>query len=472
MEKLHKDILSRLRKKIIDDLDVDNDIIQPLRNEYILTEDHIRKIYIGVSKEERAGKLLDILPLKCLFDAIVSDDEKDIIVKENYSEKNITVLYGEDVITETGVIKGIISNLQLSPDANTAMYVLDNKIIELISLKNGVIFKIFEEDKPIQFAKIIHRFNYNTILCKEENDDLKVCILNSKKIIHNTYVIDDEYIMIVMQNGIIALLCIRMNWRLISQIDLSNLFSSITFSCLSCNQKYLAILNELHHLILLYINYGNFYGSTTETEQFYHTYSFPQKAICCDISKNERYIAVGFESGQISIIDIQKWMEINRLFFHASPIIQLYWAPVTINVPILLSLTNDELIWWNVALTKTTKKNTRSRMGRSTSVPSFSSNSFWDLQVPNSRSIDAGVSEIQDEMISSTSNSNYTVNSVNRYWENKKGKNPERPELLTVVALPSSRDPKVCISPDFTKFVMVDMYGSVNTFKLIDESIN
>jgi len=63
MEKLHKDILIHLRKNIIDDLDVDNDVIQPLRNEYIITEDHIKNIYIGATKEERAAKLLDILPL-------------------------------------------------------------------------------------------------------------------------------------------------------------------------------------------------------------------------------------------------------------------------------------------------------------------------------------------------------------------------------------------------------------------------
>lgn len=70
MDKLHKDILIHLRKNIIDDLDVDNDIIQPLRNEYILTEDHIKIIYIGAIREERAAKLLDILPLYvylCIF---------------------------------------------------------------------------------------------------------------------------------------------------------------------------------------------------------------------------------------------------------------------------------------------------------------------------------------------------------------------------------------------------------------------
>lgn len=62
MEKSHKDILTRLRRNIIDDINIDNDIIQPLRTEYILKEEDIRNIYIGASREERAGNLLDILP--------------------------------------------------------------------------------------------------------------------------------------------------------------------------------------------------------------------------------------------------------------------------------------------------------------------------------------------------------------------------------------------------------------------------
>lgn len=164
-------------------------------------------------------------------------------------------------------------------------------------------------------------------------------------------------------------------------------------------------------------------------------------------------------------------MEITRLSFHTNPITQLYWAPAAIEIPILFSLTSDELVWWNVALAKNNLKKTqniRSRMGiiRSTSTPSFTTSAFLNLRVPNSRSIDTGVSNLNlhdDE----TSNAD-TVNGISRYWKNKIGKHPEMPELLAVVELPPSRDPKVCISPDFTKFVMVDMYGSVNTFKLID----
>jgi len=165
-------------------------------------------------------------------------------------------------------------------------------------------------------------------------------------------------------------------------------------------------------------------------------------------------------------------VEITQLSFHANPITQLYWAPATISVPILLSLTSDELVWWNVALAKNNmrgiQKNMRNRMGRishSLSTPSFNTNELSNPQVPNSRSVDAGISNLQDDK---TSNATDTTNSMSKYWKNKIGKNPKIPELLAVVELPPSRDPKICISLDFTKFVMVDMYGSVNTFKLID----
>lgn len=63
METAHQDILHLLRNSIIADVDIDNDILQPLRLEYILTQENIRCIYTGATKQERAGILLDILPL-------------------------------------------------------------------------------------------------------------------------------------------------------------------------------------------------------------------------------------------------------------------------------------------------------------------------------------------------------------------------------------------------------------------------
>lgn len=152
----------------------------------------------------------------------------------------------------------------------------------------------------------------------------------------------------------------------------------------------------------------------------------------------------------------------------------MYWAPTIINVPILLSLTSDELVWWNVALAENNvKKNKktmkRSRMGisHSTSTPSFNTSAILNLRISNSRSVDTGVSNLQNYETSSATGMN-TINNISRYWKTKIGKNPEIPELLHVIELPPSRNAKVCSSPDFTKFVMVDMYGSINTFKLID----
>ncbi|XP_018369153.1 PREDICTED: apoptotic protease-activating factor 1-like isoform X2 [Trachymyrmex cornetzi] len=417
------------------------------------------------------------LPRKCLFDAIVSCDEMDIVVKETPS-KIITMSCGEEMIKESELIKGEISNLQLSANGNKALYVIDNKIIELLDIRTGIITEVLEVDKPIQFVKIVNLFNRDVILCRWEDDNLKIwqppvvfgIKTRGEESIHNIHLINDNCVITVLKNGEIKIWYTSIPWQLISQVDLSNPPSNIIFSCLSYNQKYLAILNESHRLTLLYINYENIAASLPHiqiNEQPHFTHSFAQKAICCDISKNEHYIAVGLESGQISIINIQKRMEITQLFFDANPITQLCWAPVTIDVPILLSLTSDELIWWNIALAKDNMirtQNLRSRISRSTSAPSFSSNAFWNQRVPNSRSVDVGVSRMQDEMISSSD----IVNNISSYWKNKKGKNPEIPELLTVVALPQNRDGKICISPDFAKYIMVDMYGSINTFELID----
>lgn len=165
------------------------------------------------------------------------------------------------------------------------------------------------------------------------------------------------------------------------------------------------------------------------------------------------------------IIDLFTKTEISQLSFHSNPIRQLSWAPITASVSILLSLTDDELIWWNIALLKNNVKR-RSRMGHSTSTPSLNTNTLPNVRLPNSLS-DNGISNLQNNGESSGSITN-DVNGISEYWKNKIAKDFEIPGLLTVIELPSSRNAKVCISPDFTKFVMADMYGSVSTFKLIN----
>lgn len=62
MDTSHKDILLRLRTNIVADLDVNNDIIRPLMSEYILKDHDVKYIRVGVTTEERAERLLDLLP--------------------------------------------------------------------------------------------------------------------------------------------------------------------------------------------------------------------------------------------------------------------------------------------------------------------------------------------------------------------------------------------------------------------------
>jgi len=52
---------------IIEDIDVDNDIIQPLVSEYVLQDEDVKYIYIGATKQKRAERLLDLLPQYVYF---------------------------------------------------------------------------------------------------------------------------------------------------------------------------------------------------------------------------------------------------------------------------------------------------------------------------------------------------------------------------------------------------------------------
>lgn len=91
------------------------------------------------------------------------------------------------------------------------------------------------------------------------------------------------------------------SWELISQVPF-DLPSDVTFSCFSHNKNYLAVLNESNQLVLYYFckNRTVLLPCIEINEQPY-TCPFSWKAICCDISQNEQYIAVGTERGQIIV---------------------------------------------------------------------------------------------------------------------------------------------------------------------------
>ena len=62
MKEFHKEILLRLRENIVTTIDVNNHILEALKEPAILNDDLIQKIQAGTSNKEKAEILLDILP--------------------------------------------------------------------------------------------------------------------------------------------------------------------------------------------------------------------------------------------------------------------------------------------------------------------------------------------------------------------------------------------------------------------------
>lgn len=422
------------------------------------------------------------IPRKCLFDAIVkSYDETDIIVKESHLRK-IIVSHGEETIELES--QGKIVNLQLSPDGKEIVYVTEKGDLMLYDITTGTSKHILKLEKLNIFLKIINICNYNVIVCGWSSNNLMMWQHSNetcKTDIPEGHIIDihklnNDHVAIITESGIKIIWftfnpCPDISWQLISQVSFDPPLY-VSFSCSSRNKTYLAVLNESYQLILYY-----FYENRTVlspcmdiNKQPYFVHPFSWKATCCDISQNEQYIAVGTERGQIFIIDIEKQTEIIQLSFHKDPITQLFWAPTAVGVPILLSVTNNELVWWNIALAKNNVRRSRMGIRHSTSTPSFS-NAFRNLQISSSRSVDANIFNLQNNDISDADITVSAVRTVSEYWINKTGRDPEIPELLAVVELPPNPHTKLHVSTDFTKFITVDMYGSISTFKLIDYNI-
>lgn len=103
-------------------------------------------------------------------------------------------------------------------------------------------------------------------------------------------------------------------------------------------------------------------------------------------------------------------------------------------------------------------------MSRSISTPSVDKKINVATHISTSQSIDSCIYSLQNLLEGKNTKSD--INKQIKFWKSKEGKDPKRPALLAVVELPSNFLTKVCISTDFTKFVTVDIYGSISTFTL------
>ncbi|CAL7936563.1 unnamed protein product [Xylocopa violacea] len=414
---------------------------------------------------------------KRLFDANVQKlNVPDTIVTETFSNTIIT-LCCDDVIAETEPINGKINNLILHEEK--IIYVTDEGLVNIFDIKskkNTRVLKLLSNVELIKILDVKSDVTSSDILvCRGTDDNLRVW-KNAKVayLVENTgYVIsihkiDQESVITVTRNGVVTLWNIYgTNWSRINRVAVGGSDVVTNFSCLSYQKNFLAVLNEDGDVVLYKLQ------NDTATqppciniiEYFRRRYSC--KLTCCEISENEKYLAVGLENGDIFVIDITIPEQILELCYHTSSITQLNWAPSIIEVPILLSVSSDELVWWNIALpvyNPQNKPKMKLRLERKHWINTPLVDEKINSQISTSQSVDSGIYDFRQ--IEEGNSTEKDTHSLTKFWRSKVGKDPTRPALLAVVELPSNFFGKVCISTDFTKFVTVDIYGSISTFTL------
>ncbi|KAI4502395.1 hypothetical protein M0802_002307 [Mischocyttarus mexicanus] len=379
-------------------------------------------------------------------------------------------------------IDGDIISLKLSPNGKRLVYITKQNntgMVRLVDVESKTSTNILKIPKGAEFIKFLTIENDEVIIFRETNDTLRVWKNNKiSHLVENTgsiisiHDVHNEYVITVTQNGVITLYNISGTlWTKISRATVESANVNIYFSCFSHRKQFLALLNDNQDLFLYNLQEDDTVTPRCIIIRLHHSQSFKDKPTYCDISQDQKYLAIGFKTGSIEIIDIEELKVFRTLYFHTSAITQLNWAPTTTEVPLLLSLNGDELAWWNVQLANnSTHRKRRSRYGivRSISTPSTSAHSDFSyyndvdvssLHISNSSN---GILEKYEEL--------NKIEDLSSYWKSKVGRDGKRPELLGAIELPPSYIPKVCISADFSKFVTVDIYGSVSTFKLFDYS--
>ncbi|XP_076619262.1 uncharacterized protein LOC143340817 isoform X1 [Colletes latitarsis] len=413
---------------------------------------------------------------KPLFDAAVQQfGQPDVIITET-SSNTIVALIGNEIIAETKPINGKICNLILSSDRKKVVFVTNKGSVSLFDIEKNEVMPILNILQNIELIKILNVQNNSIIVCRETDDNLRVWqntkltyLIENAGYVISIHEISEKHLLTITRNGIITLWSVNgTNWLRTDRVSIGSSDILTTFSCLSYWKIILAVLNEPGDVVLYKLQEDTITSPACIKITEYFRKRYAQKLTCCDISQEEQYLAIGFENGDISIIDISIREEIHKLYFHTTSVTQLYWAPSVIGVPVLLSVNSDEIVWWNIApaiRVHKEKKRLRDKINRSVSSPSVCQSGNASLHMSTSYTADAKIYNAEDQLEGNT-----TVNGVHnhqsKYWKFIEGKDPQQPSLLAVVELPSNFFAKVCISTDFTKFVTVDIYGSISTFTL------
>ncbi|XP_066591533.1 apoptotic protease-activating factor 1 isoform X2 [Prorops nasuta] len=415
---------------------------------------------------------------KPLIDAIIQIYGKtDIIAKETFTN-TIEILHNDKTIFESEPLEGKILRLSLSADGTKVIIITDKSYVFLLEVDTKKMIKILTLQDPSDFVEFLNIEDKDIVICRKDENNLKVCHFRVTFSIPNTgyvtaiYAINKRIVITLTKNGVITLWTVEKNyWDPIKQSAIAeDCNMHILNTCLNFDKKFLSVITESQEVFSFDLIEIASSMSNTDINIFYK-HQFCNKISCCDITQNGQYLAAGFENGEILIVDIPNKYELHRIHSHTVPIIKLYWAPLNTGTPILLSADYDGLLWLNFALINATKRNRRSRMGflrNSMSTPSFKTNEN-ESTIVNSKSVSSKLSDLQLQSSVDDVQNNYDGLSIadpniSIYWKGKQAKYHENVALLAVVQLPQSYIAKVFISEDFSKFVTVDIHGSVNSF--------
>ncbi|XP_076641925.1 apoptosome protein Dark isoform X2 [Halictus rubicundus] len=409
---------------------------------------------------------------KPLFDAAVQPlYESDTIITETFSNTVVT-LVGDKIVAESKPVNGKITNLILSSDRSKIVFVTDEGIVTLFDIDQKETINVL---KNTELIKMINIQNKDVIICREKDNHLRVWqnkdvtyLVENTGFVISIHEINEKCIVTVTRSGIITLWIINgTNWLRIDRVTIGGSDTITTFSCLSHGKAILAVLNENGDVVLYTLQEDTITLPVCIRLSDYYRKKYTQKLTCCEISQKEKYLAIGCGNGDISIINISLKVEEHKLCFHTTPITQLYWAPSAVDLPVLLSVNSDELVWWNITLDTHGDKQTKRRKQKLRPSCSFTldnKRSTNNLYMSSSQSADSNFYSAQQQLEDNTTTNG--VSNVSKYWKLKEGKDTKQPALLAAVELASNFLAKVCVSPDFTKFVTVDMYGSISTFSI------
>uniref|UniRef100_A0A0C9RL69 Apaf1_1 protein n=2 Tax=Fopius arisanus TaxID=64838 RepID=A0A0C9RL69_9HYME len=418
------------------------------------------------------------------FDALMqSDNQLDVVAQ--VKGKKILVFEGNEQIAETKPIDvGDIVDLHVCQDGPRVLYV--KKIGHLDSFKYEI--RIFNykthQDRmiqsvntykgPIRFLKLNDM--YLPVWKNDGNIEIATNLgilslsLSAENIL-NLHTIDKEYVITVSDTGTIIIWKVsETEWAKISELR-GHMIPNVCYSTLNSQEDMLALLKSTGEMAIYNIEKKESKNDVQFIIERFMAYNFRKSLTCGSFSPDGTLLALGMDNGTISIYDVYSNRFYNDLSLHCYPVLQLHWAPESIGAPILLSVNCEDMAWWNISLLQEDKKlNRPSRAGipRSSTTPTFGISPRGSMRLSASQSAAADLSKLTEKLEKNASNENNDSDEekTRQFWCSKVTKDQNNPGLLRLIQLPHSCRPKVCVSCDFKKFLLVDSHGSINTYKL------